>query len=548
MAVRGNNQDGILLRMAGPIGKRRIYISVLIVGVLCSVLWAAVVIVPPGLIQELNHFGYDFMLRMASQGPPESSVVIVDIDDASLEQFGQWPWPRYLLARVLDRIRLAGARSVGVDVLLAEPDRMSPRRLQTSYHNDLKIDVDLTGVPDEYRDFDALLAKTLAEPEFVAGIWFAFDNEQGRDTGCPPHSLNVIVRREPGAPEVLPVPTALAALCPTEPLAEAVSAVGFLNALPDTDGRVRRMPMVVAHGDSLYPSLALATVMRAIQASQLVVTVSAAGVESVRADTVSIPTDSRGNMLLPFTGTAGQFRYVSAADILTGDMPEGAFKNSVVLVGSSAPGLMDVHPTPFERRCPGVEIHAVAADAMLRSTYLLSPSWVSGLQVLLSVAAGLAVTLGVARFRLSRCAAACVAVALLLWFGAAWLLARHGLYISPMPAITAIAGSFVLLAVLRFRLEEKEALRSAEELAAAQNYAICGFTSLAETRDPETGRHIQRTQHFIKVLAQKLAGHARFRKHLTPDNIEMLFKCAPLHDIGKVGVRDHVLLKPGKTG
>ncbi|WP_342775857.1 response regulator [Shewanella canadensis] len=94
-------------------------------------------------------------------------------------------------------------------------------------------------------------------------------------------------------------------------------------------------------------------------------------------------------------------------------------------------------------------------------------------------------------------------------------------------------------------LEEKviERTRQMEEL---QDVTMVAMGSLAEARDPETGNHIRRTQRYVKLLAQKLKDHPRFSHFLTPENITWLYKSAPLHDIGKVGVADHILLKPGK--
>jgi putative two-component system response regulator len=93
---------------------------------------------------------------------------------------------------------------------------------------------------------------------------------------------------------------------------------------------------------------------------------------------------------------------------------------------------------------------------------------------------------------------------------------------------------------------EAEIERRTEEVNALKNVTIHTMASLAETRDSETGNHIRRTSHYVRILAEKLATHPRFSGFLTPKTIEMLFKTAPLHDIGKVGIPDHILLKPGR--
>ncbi|MFA7280347.1 MAG: two-component system response regulator [Sterolibacterium sp.] len=93
---------------------------------------------------------------------------------------------------------------------------------------------------------------------------------------------------------------------------------------------------------------------------------------------------------------------------------------------------------------------------------------------------------------------------------------------------------------------EQEVGKRTREVMAIQDVTILAMASLAETRDNDTGNHIRRTQFYIKALAEKLQGHPRFAAYLTPHQIELLFKSAPLHDIGKVGIPDRILLKPGK--
>ncbi|WP_053178989.1 response regulator [Pseudomonas kilonensis] len=93
---------------------------------------------------------------------------------------------------------------------------------------------------------------------------------------------------------------------------------------------------------------------------------------------------------------------------------------------------------------------------------------------------------------------------------------------------------------------EKEVQRRTREVMAIQDVTIQAMASLAETRDNETGNHIRRTQHYVKVLAERLRDHPRFRHFLNDETIRLLFKSAPLHDIGKIGIPDHILLKPGR--
>jgi response regulator RpfG family c-di-GMP phosphodiesterase len=133
-----------------------------------------------------------------------------------------------------------------------------------------------------------------------------------------------------------------------------------------------------------------------------------------------------------------------------------------------------------------------------------------------------------------------------LWGGAFWLFAQRGLFLSPLVPQAALAGAFALLSFLRFLQSEREAAVFSRKLSLTQDVIIQSMAALAETRDNETGGHIQRTRHYVRLLAGLLRDHPRFRNYLDDQTIELLYRLAPMHDIGKVGVRDYVLLKPAR--
>jgi putative two-component system response regulator len=150
-----------------------------------------------------------------------------------------------------------------------------------------------------------------------------------------------------------------------------------------------------------------------------------------------------------------------------------------------------------------------------------------------------------ARFKLVVCALVCVVGSTGFWWGAQWLFNRYGLFLSPVPSLITFGSSFMLLGVIRFRGEEKEAIQRSQELSLVQQCAIISLVTLVETRDSETGFHIVRTQKYLRALAEQLSKRPEYKKILTPEAIDTAYISAPLHDIGKVGVPDHILLKPG---
>ncbi len=526
--------------------RRRWSPTILGIGILLTLLQAVIAVLSPTFLRELECLGYDTMLRSLPPEESESGVVIVDVDEETLSEFGQWPWPRYMVADLLDRLHENQAASIGLDFLFAEPDRLSLGDVRRTVERRIKKPVLFGDVPDDMLDNDVVLARSLARENVVSALWFAFDEEDQHHGPCRPPCIAAVVARSKDAPEALPLPLATHGVCPTPILAQAARSTGFINSLPDVDGKIRRVPLLIAHQEHLYPSLALLVAMRAVDANQITAHASAAGIDSVRFNSTTIPTDRQGNMLLDFRGGGAPVRYISAARVLKADVDTDDIKGKAVFVGSSATGLKDAHPTPVNRDCPGVEIHARAAQSLLGRRFVRMPSWSVGARVVLVVFVGLLVAFLLGRFNLVFCALAGTGVLAALWYGSRWQLAVNGLFVSPTVPMVVLVLNFLLVALIRFRRDERRIFRGVRALATAQNCAILGLTSIAETRDPETGKHIVRTQHFVRLLADKLTDHPRFKKYLTPENVDMLFKSAPLHDVGKVGVPDEILLKPGK--
>jgi response regulator RpfG family c-di-GMP phosphodiesterase len=181
---------------------------------------------------------------------------------------------------------------------------------------------------------------------------------------------------------------------------------------------------------------------------------------------------------------------------------------------------------------------------MIQGDFLRRPRAAHGWELLAALFAG-----GLATLVLSR-SGAVAGLPLLafgsaaLWGGSYWLFSQQGLFLSALIPQSVLVGTFALLSFLRLRLSEREAAEFSRKLSLTQDVIIQSMAALAETRDNETGGHIQRTRHYVKILAERLRDHPRFHDFLDDQTIELLYKLAPMHDIGKVGVRDHVLLKP----
>lgn len=484
---------------------------------------------------------YDTFLRSAPHRPVTGSVAVVDIDEATLEKLGQWPWPRYRVARLLQKIREGGATSIGLDMLFAEPDRTSLGQLSNEIRDDLGVGIDLADIPPEALDTDRTLAETLAAGPFVLGYQFDFDTPRGGS--CLLHPLRAAIHSKSGTEATADLFEPPGVICNLPALSRAAGTSGFFNVTPDPDGVLRRIPLVIRQRGLLYPSLALAVTLRTHRGDAVLET-GPEGVEALRLGGRSIPLDRRGNILVNYRGRRNVIPHVSAAAILDGTADPSVLEGKLVMLGTTAAGLKEIRTTPLESAQPGVEIHATVIDNLLAGDPIAVPRWARGLQLLLVILPGLLLTVLLARERAIWGLTAILPSIAGICLGSYWLLAYRRIFLPPVMPVATLLLVFTLLASLRFLRADREIRERTRKLALTQDAIIQSLAALAETRHHETGGHIQRTRHYMGALARRLQDHPRFRRYLEDAVVDLLFRLAPLHDIGKVGVSDEILLKP----
>lgn len=289
-------------------------------------------------------------------------------------------------------------------------------------------------------------------------------------------------------------------VAPIPQLAQSADGLGFVNAVPDTDGVIRRVPLFIRYNGALYPSLALATYMRSQKSREVVVTSDHEGLISIKAGKALIPVDKQGFAALRFRGPSKTYPYLSAADVLDGKVAADVFSQKVVFVGSSAEGLKDTHATPFDHRFSGVEVHATTVGSILDHDFITIPAWTTGVQAMGALLAVLLTMTMVLYFSTWATGLTLFGFIGMVLFSSVTLLASCQVFISPVPTTVVFIISFALLALTRFRSEELRIFYGERQLAAARDCAIVGWASLAETRDTETGNHIFRTQKYIRAM------------------------------------------------
>ncbi|HXJ81419.1 MAG TPA: CHASE2 domain-containing protein [Candidatus Methylomirabilis sp.] len=507
-------------------------------GVLASLLVAAISLRPPSLLGYVDQRIYDVLLRSAHRAAVTGRVAIVDLDDRTLAKFGRWPWPRERLAQLLAKIQRLGVVSVGLDMVFPEPDETPSSSAEPAARK--SPDGEFTLTPH-----DAALAAVLARGPFVLGFGLGFGADREARVPCVLHPLRLAYVRQSAGSNQVPLFQAWPRLCSLPGLARAAPGSGFLNAAPDRDGILRRMPLVIADEEAVYPSLGLATVIMAFGIRRVVLRTNDVGAESLALDDLVVPLDAKGGFLLAYRGGKGTIPYVSAADVLDDRVTPTALRDRLVFVGVTALGIRDTVVTPLDATYPGVELHATVADSILRGEFLSRPRAAPAVELLLTLLAGPIAALVVVVAGVTWGAAILGALGVGLWLGAGWLLGAKGIFLSPLYPLAGLAVSFTALTVASVLLERGRADWTAWRLRQTRELLLHSLTSLTGTRDHETGTHLLRTQQYMQVLCEELAHHPRFREFLTPDTIDLVARLAPIHDIGKVGVPDIVLRKPG---
>jgi len=411
----------------------------------------------PLFFKYLNHKLFDVFLEKVHSTQTTGVPFIVDIDEASLKEFGQWPWPRYRMARLLEKIQNAGAKAISLDILFAEADRASLGVLKQDLKRDLKVDVQFTGLPDALLDNDRILANVLAKGPFVLGHYFYFHKSAQQLADPFLHPLNLPIINAPDTADSQDYLLAAQSVLPTiQVLSERAISSGFINAMADQDGILRSTPLLLTWRGQLYPSLALAALWIAFDQPAGALKMSSGGIESLRLGKLSIPVDQNGRLLLHFRGPGHTFPYISASDVLKDKLAPQSLAGKIVFVGTSATGLHDLRPTPLDPSFPGVEVHATIIDNILAGDYFFKPDWVPGLEIILIIFTAFITGLLIMRLKALWVLPVVLVISTLIWYGSVFALGRWRMFISPLFPILSLIMNFSLLTLFKFRISEKK--------------------------------------------------------------------------------------------
>ncbi|MGE5839591.1 MAG: CHASE2 domain-containing protein [Deltaproteobacteria bacterium] len=501
----------------------------------------------PTFLEFLDYKAFDLFSAPGPHADISPVPVIIDIDEKSLKLHGQWPWPRYKIALLLNRLHAMGVKAIGIDIMFPEKGRNVMDLSHMDTPEDSPPGIRLASVQEYAQHSDRLFAEAVSRSSAVLGFQLLFEgSSESEEAPCALRPAVISVMKKDGREQLHGgLIEATDVVCNFPDLTRAAHSSGFFNISPDKDGILRSIPLLMRYKGEFYPSLALAVLMKTFNTNRLLMKYDASG-DTLYLGNRNIPLSPGGRLWVNFRGRAKAFSYISAAEILSGKASSEALKGKIVFLGTSAAGLKEFRSTRTDPLFPGVEVHATVVDNFLRSDFLIRPFYAAGLEILLAFITGIAFTLIFSRSSallalLSVCGGTIGLCALsILSFRTTSTL------LSPVLPIMVLFTNFSSLSLLKFWREERKSKERTRELALAQEAIIQSMASLTETRDPETGGHIMRTQNYVRLLAETLRQRPKYRVLLDDETIDLLYKSAPLHDIGKVGVRDSILLKPGK--
>jgi adenylate cyclase len=480
-------------------------------------------------IYNLEMKFYDLMFQLRGAEPIGSEIAIVAIDDKSIKAIGRWPWSRKEISRLVEVLRQAEAKVIGFDIIFAEKQEspevnMLSRLQEKMQQSSWKLPELQRWLAEERRrvDPDALLAEQFKEFGNVV-LGYYFQGLENLPTGPGVFNLEIskdiikssaydMVRWTSSVCAPCPLVTARGVEMNIPSLTEAAADTGYFNAVPDPDGAIRTLPLVVSFQKDLYAPMSLSILQRYLDNPPLQITLSDTGVLAIRLGREQIPVDGYGRFRINFRGPAKTFPYYSFIDVVSGQIPLETFRHKIILVGATAVGIYDIRVTPFSSIFPGIEVHANIMDNILQRNFLWAPTGLANPATLLVILMALTMCWLQPTVRAWYGLTLLVNLIFFYIYLDYLLFSKYQIYLQIIYPLSCLVTVYVVVAFMRFIAEEKERVRVK---AAFQNYVapdvvntmlqhpdmlhlggekremtvlfsdIRGFTTLSEQMEPE---------------------------------------------------------------
>ena len=494
----------------------------------------AVGVLRVGVFQRLDDIIYDARLRATMPHTLDDRIVIVDIDEKSLSEIGHWPWGRNRLAQLMDELfDRQKVAVVGYDVVFAEQDESSGlKRLRELAQGELAQTPGFVSRLDQLQgslDYDALFAKSLSRRPVVLGYYFTHDVETKGALPTP------VMQKEDMQGRPIRFISWEGYGSNIEALAKQAPMAGFFNPVVDTDGVLRSIPLISEYGGKYYEALSLAMYRVVIgqptvapgfpRDSKIFSSKGYNALESIQlrkgAGYFAIPVDDKVSSLVPFRGPGGvkggSFRYVSAADVINHRLKDGELKDRIILVGTTAQGLLDLRVTPVGETYPGVETHANVISGLLDGKVFYRPDYAMGYDVVMLTIAGLALALGLPLLSASRAVLLSVVVVVAVFGLNFYLWSAEGLVMPLAAALVMCVTAFALNMSYGYFVES----RSKRELANLFGTYVPPELVDEMVKDPES-YSMKASNKELTVMFCDMRGFTKMSETMEPTQLQEL--------------------------
>jgi adenylate cyclase len=433
---------------------------VLSIALVCTVLAWNWRLNDPQFMRDARELTFDAYQRLKPRKPLGQPIRVVDIDEASIAEYGQWPWPRTKLAEIVDRLAEYGALTIAFDMVFSEPDRTGPQGFiqqleDRNWPGKANIEDLIRKIPDN----DEIFAESLARAPTVLG----FFNDSKSRLGLPSIKAGFAILGDDPKP-VLPRISSSVVSLPI--FQDAAVGHGSISLGRQSDDVVRQVPMFSTDGENIYPAMAIEA-LRVVQgAPSFTLKTSSASGEYSGGDTAliqfkvgqfAVPVTQQGNMLI-YAAPVGDDMFLSARQLLDGSREEiqPLIEGHIVFVGASASGLRDIRTSALGESVPGVYMHAQIVDQILSGEFLSRPDWATGAEIA-AMTMLVALIVVVLPFAGAIISALFGLLASLAVVGASWYaFTQYGLLLDPLFPMLCSGAIFVMTTILLFAFAERE--------------------------------------------------------------------------------------------
>ena len=385
------------IKLRAMLLKKHGVIFALSLSVVVIMLLNAIDVMPLRFIDRLENFSYDMRLNLLMPRTIDERIVIVDLDEKSLKEQGRWPWGRDKMATMMDQLfDHYQINTLGFDVVFAEKDESSGlKNLEWMQQQYLKGDANFAEALKKVKprlDYDQLFANSLKNRKVVLGYYFQTSGDTIHVGQLPPEIFSADSFQD----QVINATEASGYGANLAVLQKNALTAGHFNPNPDVDGITRKISVLIKYGNHYYESLSTAVARTYLKNAPMqayfeadILDVGYSELEAFHVAGKRIPVDAKVSMLVPYRGTQGSFRYISASDVLSNKVPLKSLKDKIVLLGTTAPGLMDLRATPVQSNYAGVEVHANIISGILDNNIKKRPAYTQGAEFILLLLAGL---------------------------------------------------------------------------------------------------------------------------------------------------------------